>query len=180
MSKMKELLNRPPTSDVDRPARYVQHPRYVDERLRLEDNEHEVHHAGEVGVVTIKNDSVKLHWLNHSRESLNFTALVERARRGQLPAWVSQIPSLLARIEATFQAERDRGKDSYHRLMRRGDDIVFQDLRRGVENAYEVRRLLEYFARYNRLPGGFENPKVYALLKIPKPTAPRDQEETRA
>jgi len=48
------------------------------------------------------------------RETHSFAMLLDDHRRGATKEWVTQVPVLVARLEAVFAKERQEGKDPQH------------------------------------------------------------------
>jgi hypothetical protein len=168
MTSMKKLL-RPdqPTPDVDRPVRFVQHQRHAKELIPLAENEYEVRDpAGGAGIVTIEGQAISLHWLNRSRQALSFAALLNAARKDELPVWVRQVPVLTQRIEAVFTTEREQGKDPHVSVGISGDEIFRDDLRRGIRISRKLSDLRADLTRGRQLPEIYDTPAVRAALGV--------------
>src|SRR5215813_827045 len=101
-----------------------------------------------------------------AKQIYSFVDLLQRARANALPAWVQQVPQIMARIEAVFEKERAGGKDPFFHVGISGDEVFHEDLRRGVRHARTLKDLREALAHGQKLPAVYDTPAIRAALGL--------------
>jgi hypothetical protein len=142
---------------------HFEEPRYLtagEHRVTLNDGS-----EGSVEITGREGLEIILH-TRTGGNSYSFVALVEGARRGALPCWVEQIPALMTRINDVFAKERAERIDPHHRVGINGDEIYFEDLKRGVRIGRSLRDLKADLARGRALPDIYDVPAIRAALGL--------------
>jgi hypothetical protein len=99
-------------------------------------------------------------------ERHSFVALVNKARRGELPSWASQLPNLAARIERVFAEEQKQGIDPHVRFANGDGKLTRIDLRSGVSISSSVADLKKLLDAGKPLPKAFSSPRAKELLSL--------------
>lgn len=99
-------------------------------------------------------------------ENHSFLSLVNKGRRGALPAWVKHIPALAHRIEALFEKERAEGVNPHQAFANGDGKLTVTDLKTGTSLSASVADLKRQFQSTGSLPRAFESPKARQLLGL--------------